>query len=199
MKRLFFFIAALALSCSAAFAQEHNGPRLFRQAAVNQTHIAFSYAGDIWIVERGGGQARRLTDGPGQRRLPYVLAGRDSTGILKSNRRRLGCMRDARGGRRSPAAYLQPGDGHRSRLDARRAETSCSSRTARKRLVFRLYSMPFPDGVHPTPLPLPVAINGSYSADGIAHSLHAARHDRQRLAFLSRRQDVPDSHRAVER
>ena len=64
MKRLFFFVSALALSCGAAFAQEHNGPKLFHQAAVNQTHIAFSYAGDIWIVERTGGQARRLTEDP---------------------------------------------------------------------------------------------------------------------------------------
>src|SRR5690349_19891748 len=35
--------------------------RLLRSPSVSATHITFSYAGNIWVVERAGGAARRLT------------------------------------------------------------------------------------------------------------------------------------------
>lgn len=37
------------------------GARLLRMPAISATQIAFVYAGDIWIVAREGGEARRLT------------------------------------------------------------------------------------------------------------------------------------------
>lgn len=38
------------------------GPtRLLRQPTISQTHVAFTYAGNIWVAERAGGAARRLT------------------------------------------------------------------------------------------------------------------------------------------
>src|SRR5215831_17652520 len=40
-------------------------PLLLRSPTVSRTHICFSYAGDLWIVDRNGGDARRLTTGPG--------------------------------------------------------------------------------------------------------------------------------------
>jgi tricorn protease len=36
-------------------------PLLLRSPSVSRTHVAFSCAGDIWIVSREGGAARRLT------------------------------------------------------------------------------------------------------------------------------------------
>ncbi len=44
-------------------AQTPGGPLLLRAPTVNHTHIAFTYANDIWIVDRKGGEARRLTAG----------------------------------------------------------------------------------------------------------------------------------------
>ncbi|HMV46763.1 MAG TPA: PDZ domain-containing protein [Blastocatellia bacterium] len=38
---------------------------LFQKPTVNRTHIVFSYAGDLWIVPREGGDAKRLTTGVG--------------------------------------------------------------------------------------------------------------------------------------
>ena len=40
-------------------------PMLFRNPTVSRTHIVFSYAGDLWIVARDGGNATRLTANPG--------------------------------------------------------------------------------------------------------------------------------------
>jgi tricorn protease len=38
--------------------------------AINQTHIAFTYAGKIWLVERAGGAAKRLTTTPNDETSP---------------------------------------------------------------------------------------------------------------------------------
>ena len=38
---------------------------MLQHPAVSAQNVAFSYAGDLWIVERSGGPARRLTAGVG--------------------------------------------------------------------------------------------------------------------------------------
>src|SRR5262245_50528669 len=43
---------------------------LFQKPTVNRTHIVFVYAGDLWIVPREGGDARRLTNGAGEETNP---------------------------------------------------------------------------------------------------------------------------------
>ncbi len=47
-----------------------NGTRLLRQPAVSATQIAFVHAGDVWIVPRTGGDARRLTTSAGIESFP---------------------------------------------------------------------------------------------------------------------------------
>jgi tricorn protease len=47
-----------------------NGTRLLRTPAVSATQIAFAYANNIWVVERAGGNARRLTSFPGETNNP---------------------------------------------------------------------------------------------------------------------------------
>ncbi len=44
---------------------ENGPPLLFRSPALGKTRIVFSYAGDLWAVPREGGDAVRLTAGPG--------------------------------------------------------------------------------------------------------------------------------------
>ena len=44
---------------------------MLRHPTVSRDSIAFEYAGDLWIVARGGGQARRLTSTPGPENEPY--------------------------------------------------------------------------------------------------------------------------------
>ena len=43
---------------------------MFRQPDVSATHIAFVYAGDIWVVPKTGGLATRLTSAPGEELFP---------------------------------------------------------------------------------------------------------------------------------
>ena len=54
----------------SSFAQNEK-PTLFRQPTISKTDIVFSYAGDLWIVSRAGGDARRLTTGIGIENNPY--------------------------------------------------------------------------------------------------------------------------------
>ncbi len=47
------------------------GTRLLRTPTVSATQIAFAYANNIWMVERAGGTARRLTSFQGQTTNPH--------------------------------------------------------------------------------------------------------------------------------
>ncbi len=62
-------LAALACSAVPAAAQ---GTRLLRQPTVSAGQIAFSYGGDLWIVARTGGEARRLTSTPAVESSPQL-------------------------------------------------------------------------------------------------------------------------------
>src|SRR5438046_9075408 len=68
MKKTLITILALALTMSAGAQQKLT--RLLRQPAIGGGHIAFSYGGDLWIVDDSGGEARRLTSDEGLEYFP---------------------------------------------------------------------------------------------------------------------------------
>jgi tricorn protease len=63
-------LALLVASTAPAAAQ--SGTRLLRTPSVSAQHIAFAYANNIWVVERAGGAARRLTSFQGQTQNPKL-------------------------------------------------------------------------------------------------------------------------------
>jgi tricorn protease len=64
---LFLFLIALFL---AADAHAQIDARMRRYPAVSKDRIAFVYAGDIWLVNKEGGSALRLTSSPGEESFP---------------------------------------------------------------------------------------------------------------------------------
>ena len=54
----------------ASSAEAQVDARMLRQPDVSQTHIAFVYAGDVWIVQKSGGTAQRLTSVHGEESMP---------------------------------------------------------------------------------------------------------------------------------
>ena len=68
MHRLALYLSALACATACAAA---NAPLLLQKPTLSATEIAFVYAGDLWIVGREGGAARRLTAGTGIESRPY--------------------------------------------------------------------------------------------------------------------------------
>jgi len=50
---------------------DDGGTRLLRQPAISKDHLAFVYAGDIWISDRDGGRPTRLTTHPASELGPH--------------------------------------------------------------------------------------------------------------------------------
>ena len=64
-------LAALLLPfATAAISAEQEPTRLLRQPDVSEQHLAFVYAGDIWLTDRNGQQPRRLTAHPASEFAP---------------------------------------------------------------------------------------------------------------------------------
>src|SRR5262249_40883082 len=58
----FLMAAPILFLSSVSFAE---GNYLLQRPALSHTQIVFSFAGDLWSVAREGGDAKRLTTGPG--------------------------------------------------------------------------------------------------------------------------------------
>jgi tricorn protease len=68
--RVLLSVAVLALAlCNTARAQSQP-PLLLENPTVSRSQIAFSHAGDIWIVDGRGGDARKLTTNPAREVYP---------------------------------------------------------------------------------------------------------------------------------
>ena len=65
-------IAALTGPAALADRRPHAG--MLRYPDVSATQIVFSYAGDLWLVPRSGGQATQLVSPPGGERFPRFSA-----------------------------------------------------------------------------------------------------------------------------
>src|SRR5215204_3950107 len=81
-------LAVLLFILSASvFAQpaDVDRPLLIGRVALNQTHVAFTYAGKIWMVERRGGIAKRLTTTPNDETAPVFSPDGTKIAFSRSN------------------------------------------------------------------------------------------------------------------
>lgn len=69
MKRFFLFIPIIIFLITSELTAQVNA-RLFRSPDVSETHITFTYAGDIWIVAKEGGTAHKLSSPKGEEFYP---------------------------------------------------------------------------------------------------------------------------------
>jgi len=71
MRKLLPLMFALAISLlSQSSIAQSDPPLILRFPTVSKTQIVFNYGGDLWIVSRDGGEARRLTSGVGVETIP---------------------------------------------------------------------------------------------------------------------------------
>ena len=132
---------------------------------INQTHIVFAHAGDLWQVSRAGGVAMRLTDLPGYEGFPsfspdgrtLAFSGGASTGATDV------FLMPAAGGETTQLTFHQKADNVRGWSPDGRTVLFNSSRT--RDLQSELYAIDR-DGVFPAQLPLPTGTSGSYAPDG---------------------------------
>jgi len=156
-------VTSLLLVCSGTLCKaQAPAPMLFSRLTVNQTHIAFAYAGDIWVVERNGGEARRLTTSPAEENFPVFSP--DSSQLAFS--RQTGGNWDV---------YVMPstgGEARRLTYDPRSDLAAGWTPDGQSVLLHssrnlqpQLYTIQL-TAVLPNVLPLPKAIAGSFSPDG---------------------------------
>jgi tricorn protease len=143
------------------------GTRLLRQPTVSREQVAFEYAGDLWIVARSGGQARRLTATPGVEIEPHfspdgsqiaftaTVAGNTDVYVVPTA-----------GGNPKRLTFHPGADRVRGWTpDGRRVIFGSARTSAPQQAYFRLWTIDVEGGL-PEPLPMPRAFSAMYSPDG---------------------------------
>jgi tricorn protease len=170
------FVLAGALSAHAA------GPLLMQRPTLSKTHIAFAYAGDLWLVSRDGGEARLLTSGSGTKSDP----------IFSPDGSMIAFTGDYDG---NVDVYVMPSTGgvphrltHHPAVDEvvgwapdGKAVLFRSTRNSYSRFN-RLFTVSL-DGGLPHELPLPTAEFGAFSSDG-KHVAYVPVDNNRRLSAI---------------
>lgn len=159
-----FQLLAILIAAQVLPAQ---GTRLLRHPALSRDSIAFEYAGDLWIVARAGGEARRLTSTPGPDTEPFFSP--DGTQIAYTATVAGNTdvyLMPAAGGDAKRLTYHPGVDRVRGwSTDGRRVVFASARDSVPQESFTRLWTVPI-DGGLPDPLPLPRAWTGAYSPDG---------------------------------
>ena len=146
-------------------AQSSNQYALLRKPTVSKTQIAFSYGGDLWIVDRNGGEARRLTSDVGIEIDPVFSPDGSMiafTGEYDGNEDVY--VIPAAGGI-PKRLTTHPGSDQVVGLDPRWQTHSVSLEPRQLRRASRSSTLSASPAVLPEVLPLPMAFEGSYSPD----------------------------------
>src|SRR2546425_2540571 len=165
IRRLIFFALLLCLSISGIATAQ--GTRLLRHPTVSRDSVAFEYAGDLWVVTRSGGQARRVTSTQGVELDPYfspdgsqiaytsTVAGNTDVYVVPTS-----------GGDPKRLTYHPGIDRVRGWTpDGRRVIFGSLRTSAPQQSYFRLWTVAVEGGL-PEALPMPRAFSASYSPDG---------------------------------
>src|SRR3954447_9281740 len=158
-------LAAWALGARAAEPSGPKAPLLMQKPTVSKTHVVFSYADDLWIVPREGGEAKRLTSGPGVETDPHFspdgklvaftgqYEGNDDVFVVS-----------AEGGTPRRLTYHPGSDQVVGWTPDSKKVLFRSARNSYSRFT-RLFTIGI-DGGLPEEVPLPIADHGCFSPDG---------------------------------
>ena len=162
-------LGLLLLFAPAAIAAGQ-GTRFLRRPTVSRDMVAFEYGGDLWVVPRAGGTARRLTSTPSAETDPHF----SPDGSLIAYSATIAGNTDVfvvpvAGGEPKRLTYHPGADYVRGWTPDGKRIVFGSSRgtlpTPGANSFFRLWTVA-QDGGMPEVLPIPRAFTGSYSADG---------------------------------
>jgi tricorn protease len=161
----YFVLFSLALATASVSIAQPESPLLLQSPTVSQTQIAFAWGGDIWIVNREGGDARRLVAGTGLESRP----------IFSPDGSLVAYTGDYDG---NLDVYVVPAAGGQPRRLTYHPDPDVAVGWTPdgKQILFRshresfsdpdqLFTMPV-EGGFPTRLPLPMGETGAFSPDG---------------------------------
>jgi tricorn protease len=162
--------AALSLLALAVLASGSNAsgdkPLLLQKPTLSKTHVAFAFAGDLWVVPRDGGEARRLTSGAGLETDPFFSPDGSQIAFTGEYDGNLDVyVVPTAGGEPRRLTYYPGMDQVLGWTPDGKSVLFSSGRTSYSRFA-KLFTMPVEGGGLPTELPLPMGIQGAFSPDG---------------------------------
>ncbi len=154
------------ISC-ASICRGQSDNLLLRTPTVSRTQIAFSYAGDLWIVSREGGEAKRLTTGPGLETDPVFSPDGSQIAFTGEYDGNVDVFVVSVAGGVPRRLTYHPGDDRAVGWTPDGKQVLFRSpRNSYSGGVRRLFTVPVGGGF-PTEVPLDRAEEGSYSPDGL--------------------------------
>src|SRR6187551_2310579 len=153
----------LSFAVSALPAQ---GTRLLRDPSLGPTQIAFTYGGDLWVVGRQGGDARRLTSTRAVQAEPEVSPDGRSIAFT-SNRAGVNAVYvvSMDGGDPRRLTWSPSGEVARGWTPDGRSVLFASGRVSAPTPYRKLWTIPV-DGGPARPLPSYMGFRGSFAPDG---------------------------------
>lgn len=164
MKLLASLVVTALLAAGPLAADQR--PSFFRNPTLSATTIVFEYGGDLWSVGRGGGQAIRLTSGPGDETNPIFSP--DGSMVAFTGRYDGNVdvfVLPASGGVPKRLTYHPGPDIARGWTPDGTRVLFASGRSAAPARYQELFTVGL-DGGPEERLPLPTAFEGTYSSDG---------------------------------
>jgi tricorn protease len=161
------YAAGLVLATVTPSLGAQSPTRLLRTPSVSAQHIAFAYANNVWVVERAGGNARRLTSFQGQTQNPKL----SPDGKLVAFSAEYAGNTDVyvvpvEGGQPTRLTWHPSGDVVQGWAPDGKSVVFASPRaTWAPSGAPRFWTVPVDGGVE-TPMPMPRAYQGKLSADG---------------------------------
>ena len=156
----------IAATATAASAVDVSDTRLLSQPAVSAEHVAFAYAGDLWIAGRDGSGARRLTSHEGtESSLRFSPDGSLVAFSAEYDGNIDVFVMPAAGGEPKRLTWHPGNDLVQGFTVDGSAVLFASQRSMFTNRHFQLFTVPLVGGL-PTKLPIPHGLRASYSPDG---------------------------------
>ncbi len=157
---------ALALALALPFPLAAQGTRLLRQPTVSSAQIAFEYGSDLWIVDKAGGEARRLTSTPAVEADPqFSPDGRWISFTSNRSGNRDVYVMATEGGDPRRLTWHPGADDARGWSPDGKLVLFASNRNTAPTGFNRLWTVPVDGGIEQL-VPAPMAVRGAWSPDG---------------------------------